>query len=509
MSSVPAPVKFFNTLTRTLEPFNPRVAGQASIYTCGPTVYHYAHVGNMRAYVFADVLRRTLELAGYTVEHVMNITDVGHLVSDGDDGEDKMEVAKRREGKTAWDVAKYYEDVFFKHCAMLNIKRPHQTPRATAYIAEQIAMVEKLEAQGLTYLTDDGVYFDTSKFPDYGKLAKLDKEGLQAGKRVDNSGKRNKTDFALWKFSPQNAQRDMEWDSPWGKGFPGWHIECSAMATALLGPQLDIHTGGIDHIPVHHTNEIAQSECANGCSPFAGVWLHCNFLQLAEEKMSKSKGNIITVESLPEKGFYPLSFRYLCLTAHYRSELRFTEEAMQAAKSALNKLIKASAEYFTEAAPAQASLSTAGQAYADDFMAALAHDLNTAEALAVMWKMLGDSSLSNPEKRALLQKMDSVLGFDLPTLYKYAEGAVTAFKEGVGEAGIDVEMNVARRYHAKKNKDFATADAIRFGLTESGIELEDVPEGVRIKGESNGLAVNRLITKEQLERLNPDAVSEA
>jgi cysteinyl-tRNA synthetase len=309
------------------------------LYTCGPTVYNFAHIGNLRTYIFEDILRRTLEFNGYKVKQVMNITDVGHLTSDADTGEDKIEIGTKREGKSAWEIAKKYTDAFLCDLESLNIKKPHTLCKATDHISEMIELIKKIEQKGLVYQIGDGIYFDTSKLDDYGKLANLSVNGLKAGARVDIvEGKRNKTDFALWKFSPKNAKRQMEWDSPWGRGFPGWHIECSAMSIKYLGEHFDIHCGGVDHIPIHHTNEIAQSEAATGKKPWVNYWLHGEFLILENSRMGKSAGNFITLATLKEKGYDPIVYRYLCLGAHYRKPLTFSFDSLEHAKNSYERL---------------------------------------------------------------------------------------------------------------------------------------------------------------------------
>lgn len=463
-------VKLYNTLTRKLENFKPIKAGNVGIYTCGPTVYSFPHIGNMRSNIFADTLSRMFTKAGFKVNHVMNITDVGHLTSDADEGDDKMEVAKKREGIDAWSVAEKYTEVFFKHCDALNIKRPNTICKATDHIQQQIDMVKTLEEKGFTYITSDGVYFDTEEFPEYDEMAKLDVEGLEQGKRVDLGEKHNKTDFALWKFSSKDEKRDMEWDSPWGKGFPGWHIECSAMASEYLGDHFDIHTGGIDHIPVHHTNEIAQSTCAHGHSP-VNYWLHNNFLNMGEAgKMSKSKGDVFTVDVLAEKGFAPLSFRYLCLTAHYRSEIQFSDEAIQGADKALRRLAH-HIERFKDITPAE-NLSDTARAYEIDFLKFICTDLNTAAGLAVMWKMLAARDISNAEKLALLQSFDDVIGVDMMNLPTYFVNDDIS-----DDLKQKVEKLIADREKARAEKDYAKSDAIRDELVAMQIVIEDSSAG--------------------------------
>jgi cysteinyl-tRNA synthetase len=330
-------LKIYNTLTRKKEVFKPISKEQVTMYNCGPTVYWYQHIGNLKAYLFADLLRRTLEFDSYKVKQVINVTDVGHLTSDADEGEDKMEKAAKKEGKTAKEISHFYFDTFQKDLEALNIKQPEVWCWATEHIQEQIELLKKLEKNGFTYKTSDGIYFDTSKLENYGELAKLNIEGLEAGKRIDMSEKKNKTDFALWKFSKPEDKRQQEWDSPWGNGFPGWHIECSAMSMKYLGETIDIHTGGIDHVPVHHTNEIAQSEAATG-KKFVNYWMHENFLTFKGEKVSKSKGGLFMLGELQEKGYHPMVFRYYNLTALYRKPMDFSLEILDNAKTSYSKL---------------------------------------------------------------------------------------------------------------------------------------------------------------------------
>jgi cysteinyl-tRNA synthetase len=335
---MPIPLTLYDNYARALRKFEPLRAGdRVGMYTCGPTVYDYQHIGNYRTFLFEDTLRRVLEWNGFSVTHVMNVTDVGHLVSDADTGEDKMEKGARRTGKTAWEIAALYTDAFLADLKLLNIEDPTILCRATDHIADQIAFIADIEKNGYTYRTSDGIYFDTSKQSDYGHLARLDIEGLEAGKRIDVGEKRHPTDFALWKFSPPGEKRQMEWDSPWGRGFPGWHIECSAMAQRYLGDFFDIHCGGEDHIPVHHTNEIAQTEARVG-THLANFWLHGYFLLMKDAKMAKSAGEFLRLQSLIDRGYDPLAYRYLCLTGHYRSQLNFTWEALDAAATGLERM---------------------------------------------------------------------------------------------------------------------------------------------------------------------------
>lgn len=462
---MPAPTRdvyFFNTLTRAKEKFIPLVAGKASLYTCGPTVYHYAHIGNLRTYVFEDLLTRTLRYAGFDLTHVMNITDVGHLVSDGDEGEDKMEKGARREGKSAWDIARYYTEIFFQDLDKLNIVRPQIVPKATEHVTEMIELVQDLEKRGFVYQTDDGVYYDTSRFPSYGNLAQLDVENLEAGKRVSMGEKKRPTDFALWKFSPAGEKRQMEWDSPWGKGFPGWHIECSAMAMKYLGPTFDLHCGGKDHIPVHHTNEIAQSEAATG-KKYVNYWMHSAFLNEDSGKMSKSTGKILTLSAVEEEGFTPLDYRYLLLQAHYRSELSFSWDSLKAAAAGLRGLRER-----VQALGEPAAISAAGEVYRQKFWAAIADDLGSAEALAVLFGLLKDPNLAAGEKKALVLDFDRIFGLrlDAPAL----------------EAGLPAEIQalVDARDAARKAKDFAESDRLRDALQAAGYAVKDSPQGTKV-----------------------------
>lgn len=462
-------VKLYNTWSRRLETFTPIRAGEVGIYTCGPTVYHNAHIGNMRAFIFADILRKTFDYAGYKVTHVMNITDVGHLTDDGDLGEDKMLVAMRREGLNAWDIAKKYTETFFAHAAKLNIRRPDHVPCATDHIAEQIKMVQALEKKGYTYKTADGIYFDTSKLENYGHLARLDIEGLKVGERVDMGEKKNPTDFALWKFSPKDAKRDMEWPSPWGIGFPGWHIECSAMSARYLGAHFDIHTGGIDHIPVHHTNEIAQSECAHG-QKFVNYWLHVAFLNLKDAKMSKSSGDFLTVDSFAAKGISPLAYRYQCLMTHYRMGMEFDWEALKAAATGHRRLCERVQKLANGQNFAEVALSNAALDYKAAIDAALFDDLNTAKALGQMFTMLDDVHLPEAEKAKLVSTLDGVFGLDLLT-FAPEEASVPA----------EVQAMLEARNAARKNRNFAEADRLRDAITTRGFVIEDTPQGSIVK----------------------------
>lgn len=414
---------FYNTLSREKEIFTPINEKEVLIYSCGPTVYHYAHIGNLRSFIFADILNNTLREAGYKVKHQINITDVGHLISDDDEGEDKMEKGAKREGKSVWEIAEFYTKAFFQDLDDLKINRDKFIwTKATDYIAEQIEMVKILEEKGYTYKTSDGIYFDTSKFEKYTELAKIDIEGLEKGKRIadENNEKKNKTDFALWKFSPIHEKRQMEWQSPWGIGFPGWHIECSSMSRAKLGNNLDIHTGGIDLIPVHHTNEIAQSECANDDGKrFVNYWLHTNFLNIKENgkdlKMSKSSGDFLRLENIKEKNISPIAYKYLLLMTHYRKELKFSFDSLEAANSAYLKLKK---KFNTLAENVDNEIvldkySLKGEKYKEDFLKSIYDDLNTSMALSKVWTLLSDKEVKDIEKHSLLVYFDKFLGLNL------------------------------------------------------------------------------------------------
>lgn len=452
-------LKLFNTLTRQLEEFKPLEQGKVRMYTCGPTVYWAATIGNFRAYVFDDILQRVLELNGFKVRRVMNITDVGHLVSDEDTGDDKMEKGAARENLTVWQVADKYQKLFLEDSAKLNILIPEKPflCRATDHIPEQIELVKILMDKGFAYKISDGIYFDTSRFPDYGKLSGQKSEDKEEGARVEiNAEKRNKTDFALWKFSPKDSKRQMEWDSPWGVGFPGWHAECSAMAHKYLGQPFDIHCGGVDHIPVHHENEIAQSEAAYGVK-LADYWLHNDFLTVDGQKVSKSLGNVYTVSDLQAKGFDPLALRYFYLQAHYRQTENFTLEALQAAQNALRKLWNQSRD-----------LDQPGSVLTDietDFLSALNDDLNTPRALAVVWKLM-DGDYASADKAATLLMMDKVLGLSLD---KFVAKKV--------EIPAEIQELLDRRQAAREQKDWAGSDEVRQAIEKSGWTVEDTKMG--------------------------------
>lgn len=465
-------IKLFNTLGREKQVFEPIVPGKVGLYTCGPTVYDYQHIGNFRTFMFEDLLKRVLIYNGYDVTHIMNITDVGHLVSDGDEGEDKMEKGSARTGKTVWEISEYYTQFFLDDAKALNILPPTKYTKATEYIQEQIDMVKCLDDKGYTYITSDGVYFDTSKLKDYGKLANLDIEGLEEGSRIQfSTEKKNKTDFALWKFSPKGEQRQMEWDSPWGKGFPGWHIECSAMSKKFLGDTFDIHCGGIDHIPIHHTNEIAQSEACTG-KPFVHYWMHGAFLEEESGKMSKSKGEFLRVKTLIDHGYTPLDYRYLCLGTHYRKRLLFSWEILDQAKTAMNRL-KQNVQQIRDEARKNSDSRDASmpEGEREKFLEAVNDDLNMPQALAVLWGVIRNDKLTSIEKMNLVNDFNRVLGLDLD---KDIEAGNTNVPKEVMEL-------VEKRIAAKKAKDFKQADELRDELKSLGWEVVDKKDGVEVK----------------------------
>lgn len=454
------PIRLYDTYTRKLRDFEPLNPAEVGLYTCGPTVYDYAHIGNMRTYVFEDVLRRVLEFNDYSVRHVMNITDVGHLVSDADTGEDKMEKGSRRTGKSAWEIADEYTQAFKDDMHHLNILEPTIWCKATDHIDEQISFIQGIEENGYTYPTSDGIYFDTSKLENYGHLARLDIEGLQAGIRIDMGEKKRATDFALWKFSPKDRKRQMEWTSPWGMGFPGWHIECSAMSAKYLGSFFDIHCGGEDHISVHHTNEIAQTEAYHG-TRLANFWLHGYFLQFGDDRMAKSTGGFLRVQTLIDRGYDPLAYRFFLLSANYRTKIKFSWKSMDGAATALERLRTVSNEWGD---PGEID-----DAYVKIFTAEINEDLNMPRAMATTWELV-KSDLSDAKKKATLLVFDKVLGLGL------AEWQPE--KEDLPE---EVMAIVHERQQARTEKRWKEADALRARITAFGFEIEDTPEGPRVK----------------------------
>ena len=442
----------YDTWTRTEREFTPLKPGEVGLYTCGPTVYNYAHIGNLRTYLFEDGLVRALKLNGYRVNHVMNITDVGHLVSDGDDGEDKMEAGSKRTGQTAWTIAALYTDAFRADLKALNIVEPNVWCKATDNIPEQIGFIEEIEKKGYTYRTSDGIYFDTSKQASYGYLGRLDIAGLQAGSRVDLGEKKHSTDYALWKFSAPEDKRQMEWDSPWGRGFPGWHIECSAMAHKYLGEYFDIHCGGEDHITVHHPNEISQTEAAYG-TRLANFWMHGYFILLNSAKMSKSTGEFLRVQLLIDKGYDPIAYRYLCLTAHYRSQLTFSWEALDAAQTGLLRL-RTTMHALGEPSQPDAN-------FVARFIEKINEDLNFPQALALLHEVL-KSDLTASIKKATALKFDEALGLGLAT-----------WVPPVVEVPEAVRQVADARWAARNAKDWAEADRLRQALAALGWTMKD------------------------------------
>ena len=477
----------YNTATREKELFKPEHE-QVGMYCCGPTVYNYAHIGNFRSYIFEDVVKRLLISLGYTVKHVMNITDVGHLTSDADTGDDKMEKGAAREGKSVWDIAAYYTDAFKRNMRDLNIGEPSLWVKATDHLPRMIAMIGDLEEKGFTYRTSDGVYFDTTKFSTYADFARIDVETLRAGSRVNMGGKKNVTDFALWKFSPKDVKRQMEWDSPWGKGFPGWHIECSAMSLAYLPQPIDIHCGGQDHVRVHHTNEIAQAEAATG-KQFVKYWLHGEFLVIDKGKMAKSGEGFVTLDSVKKNGIAPLAYRMFCYAAHYRSPLMFSWEGLTSAQQGLVNLKKLIVSEIGGSAGNADDVSEASDRLLIPFWEAVCDDFNMPVALAAVWNLLRDGGVSAEEKRHAIQKADAVLGLDL-----LVQDAGGSFEKNIDEGDIRVKLiarsdpgdQVIRRIAAlirerniaKMTKNFMKADEIRHQLKDMGVGTKDLPGAV-------------------------------
>lgn len=480
---MPGMIRLYNTLTRSVEPFAPLKKGEARIYTCGPTVYNYAHIGNLRSYVFADTLKRSLAYFGYAIGHGMNITDVGHLTSDGDDGDDKMEMGAKRENKHPLEIARFYEERFLEDMGALNILPPSAILRATETVPQQIEIIRLLEDKGYTYRDEQAMYFDTSKLPDYGALAGQALEEKKTGARSDvvvDERKRNPQDFALWFFRTGRYEHHiLYWPSPWGDGFPGWHIECSAISRALLGQPFDIHTGGVDHIGTHHANEMAQSEAAFGV-PLAQRWMHGEFLLAGDGKMAKSAGTFIRLADVVERGYHPLVYRYLCLTAHYRSRLNFTWESLEAAQTALGKLYAA----MTQLKPQTSTHAAHGGSGTDDpsldvhenaFTKALEDDLNMPQAVAAVWNLLRDSAVTADRKYELLMRFDTVLGLGLdnPPLLK------GALRED--ELPDDVRRLMRRRAEARLAKDYPLSDLLRDRIASQGYTVKDTAAGMEIR----------------------------
>lgn len=451
-------ITVYNTASRKKELFKPLDEKKVGIYCCGPTVYHFAHIGNMRAYVFEDLLVRMFRIFGYDITHVMNITDVGHLTSDADDGEDKMLKGAKREGKSVWDIANYYTEAFFSDCQALNIIKPTIISKATEHIQDMLDFIQVLEKKGYTYVANGNVYFDTSKFLDYGKFANLNMDNQGKSRVGVDENKKNPKDFALWFTQSKFDDQAMKWDSPWGTGYPGWHIECSAMSRKYLGDEFDIHCGGEDHIPIHHTNEIAQSKCA--CDgKFARYWMHVAFLVDQTGKMSKSKGEFLTIPFLKEKGYDPLSYRYLLLQSSYRKQIQFSFEALDAAQKSLFTIRRKITELGD---------SSKGDAkyYRELFLEAIADDLNTAKSISYIHEVLS-SDLGDVQKKELLFEFDSFFGLNL-------------FKEETIEISEDIQHILDERQIARESKDWSKSDALRDLLLEKGFVVKDSKEGQKI-----------------------------
>ena len=458
----------YNTLTKSVDEFVPNEEGKVAMYTCGPTVYHFAHIGNLRSYIMEDVLEKYLRYVGYDVKRVMNITDVGHLTSDGDTGEDKMLKGAKREHKTVMDIARFYTDACMADCEKLSIKRPDVVEPATNCIPEFIHMIEVLLEKGYAYIAGENVYFDTSKLDNYYVLSSQNEEDLQVGVREDveeDTNKRNKTDFVLWFTKSKFDNQELKWDSPWGVGYPGWHIECSCISMKHLGEYMDIHCGGVDNIFPHHTNEIAQSEAYIG-HKWCNYWFHVNHLNTKNGKMSKSKGEFLTVSLLEEKGYNPMAYRFFCLQSHYRKPLEFSWDALDNVVSAYDKLVKRIAHLSTDGEVDTAAC----EEWKMKFAEALSHDINTSSAITVLYDML-KAELSDASKRVLVQSMDEVLSLQLEKAWEEKEADVD------DELASYVEKKIEERKEAKKAKDFAKADAIREELLAKGIVLKDTREG--------------------------------
>lgn len=488
-------IKLYNTLTRKKEIFKPQKDKRVGLYTCGPTVYWYAHIGNFRAYIFEDVLKRVLEYNSYQVKHVMNITDVGHLTSNADTGEDKMEKGAKRDKKTAWEIANFYTKAFLKDIRRLNIKKPDILVRATDTIKEQINLIKTLEKKGFTYKIKDGIYFDTSKLKTYGRLWPK-KMKIEAGKRIKMvPGKKNPTDFSLWKLTPSGTKRQMEWPSPWGRGFPGWHTECVVMSIKNLGIPFDIHCGGIDHILIHHTNEIAQAEAIYN-KTLSRYWLHNEFVFFGKGRMGKSEGNIIILEDLIKKGLNPLAYRYLCLTCHYRSRLKFSLKILAAAQNSLKNLYEKIQEIkeiknklenkdllrrtlsrpssrrqdknLLRADEKNKKEKISKKSYQKKFLEFINDDLNTPKALALVWEMIKNKRLNIKNKEELILDFDKVLGLNLDKIKKLS------IPQNIREL-------VRKREDYRKQKNWQEADKIRKKIEGMGYKIEDTQKGPKIK----------------------------
>jgi cysteinyl-tRNA synthetase len=455
-------IHLFNTLSKQKELFKSITPNEVRMYNCGPTVYNYAHIGNLRSYVFASILRKTLEYNGYTVTQVINITDIGHLTSDADEGEDKMTTALKKEGKPLTlqalkEHADFFANAFKDDLIKMNIQLPEFMPKASDHVPEDIALVQTLMDKGFAYVISNGVYFDISKDPDYGKLGGIVIEEEEQQSRIGhNQEKRNPQDFCLWKLDST-----IGWDSPWGKGFPGWHIECSAMSMKYLGETFDIHTGGMDHIPVHHNNEIAQSESATG-KPFAHYWLHGAFINVSGEKISKSLYNDVYISDLIKKGISPLAYRYLLLTAHYSTPMNFTWDALEGASQALKRL-----QVFISETPGNG---TRNESYIQQFVLFINNNLDTPKAIALIWELLKNANISNPDKKATILSFDNVLGLDLSAASGKKEVAIP----------LEIQRMVIEREVARKSKDWAKSDELRAEIMAAGFDIKDTEFGPQV-----------------------------
>lgn len=469
-------LELYNTMGRSMQKFTPRTPGKVGFYGCGPTVYNYAHIGNLRAFVFQDTLARSLRFLGYEVTHVMNVTDIGHLTGDNDDGEDKMVNQAREKGQSVLEVAEFYTKAFFDDIDRLNILRPTVMCKATDHVDQMIRLIQRIEANGHTYSAGGNLYFDISTFPGYGALANFNPDDLKAGTRVDiDENKRNPFDFVLWFTKSKFENQALVWDSPWGRGYPGWHIECSAMSMEYLGEQFDIHTGGIDHIQIHHTNEIAQSEGATG-KKWVNYWLHNEFLVMDKGKMSKSSGEFLTLQYLIDKGFDPLDYRFFLLGGHYRSQLTFSWESMESARNSRRSLVQRLARITenAEAVPESLPANSPANEWIDRFRADIEQDLSTPRALSQLQGLIRDTDVPPAEALAAVARMDRVLGLDL---IESAASLVASSKETGDIDDGRIDALIAERTDAKKAKNFSRADEIRNQLKESGIILEDTASG--------------------------------
>lgn len=455
-------LRVYNTLTRDKEEFVPIKDEKVGLYSCGPTVYNYAHIGNLRAYVFADLLKRVMRFDGFEVKHVMNITDVGHLLSDADEGEDKMAKTARETGKTPWEIAAFYTEVFFNDCAKLNIIRPEIVCKATEHIQEMIDFVKVLIEKGYAYETSDGIYYDITKLPDYGRLSRINLEEQMAGARVEvNEEKRHPADFALWKKADPN--HIMQWESPWGMGYPGWHIECSAMSIKYLGRRFDVHTGGIDHIPIHHENEIAQNKGYTD-DDVVNYWMHSEFLQVDGGKMSKSLGNTWTIGDLEKRGYDALAYRYMCLNAHYGKTMNFTWDGMDSAQTAYTRL-RTNVEKFREATNHLERMDILDQ-YQERFEQAINDDLNVPEALGVLWELVRNQDVVSKEAYDLILEFDRIFGLSLDQEIEKTQ-----------ELPAELMQLIEERKEARANKNWARSDELRDLLKEKGVLVKDTKEG--------------------------------